>query len=132
MRWCSATDIMDAAVEAADRAVAAAWQIASGSEDARTPALANALSADPTLREKLDDVLRPFVTTIAAKLRDGDWDCIEEADAFDRFRQEMLGYDHDQMVQWYRDQLNDSDDHTQFAEYAEQLAHHMQEANRGR
>jgi hypothetical protein len=132
MGWCSATEIMDAALEGADRAVAAAWQMASGNEGARTPALANALQEDPSLREKLDEVLRPFVSTIAAKLRDGDWDCIEEANEFDRFRQEMLGYDHDQMVQWYRDRLNESDDHTQFAEYAERLAYHMQESNRGR
>jgi hypothetical protein len=126
MGWCSATDIMDAAVEAADRAVAAAWQIASGSEDARTPALANALNADPTLREKLDEVLRPFVASIAAKLRDGDWDCIEEADAFDRFRQEMLGYDDDRMIGWYREQIGEIDDPTAVREYSDALAKLME------
>jgi hypothetical protein len=108
MGWCSATEIMDAAVEAADRAVAAAWQTASGSDGARTPAFANALQADPSLREKLDEVVRPFVAAIASKLRDGDWDCIEEADAFDRFRQEMLGYDDLQMERWYRERIQDA------------------------
>lgn len=128
MGWCSATEIMDAAVEAADRAVAAAWQIASGNEGARTPALANALNADPALREKLDEVLRPFVASIAAKLRDGDWDCIEEADAFDRFRQEMLGKGDAQMIRWYRDQLKEQDDPALVREYSQALAQ-LLEAN---
>jgi hypothetical protein len=99
---------MDAAVEAADRAVTAAWQLASDNEHARTPAFANALQADPTLREKLDDVMRPFVAAIAEKLRDGDWDCIEEADAFDRFTQEMLGYDNRRMERWHRERIADA------------------------
>jgi hypothetical protein len=122
MGWCSATEIMDAAVEAADRAVAAAWQTASGSDGARTPAFANALQADPSLREKLDEVLRPFVAAIASKLRDGDWDCIEESDAFDRFRQEMLGYDDDRMINWYRERISESDDPTMVREYSTCLA----------
>lgn len=128
MGWCSATEIMDAAVEAADRAVAAAWQLASGNESVKTPALANALNADPTLREKLDEVLRPFVATIAAQLRDGDWDCIEEADAFDRFRQEMLGKGDTQMIRWYRDQLKEQDDPARVREYSQALAQ-LLEAN---
>lgn len=132
MGWCSATNIMDAAVEAATRMTAHAWQVASDNEDAKFPAFAQALRDRPELGDQLDDVLRPFVARIAEQLRDGDWDCIEESEYFDRFRQEMLGYDHDQMVQWYRDQLNESDDHERFAEYAERLAYHMQEANRGR
>lgn len=126
MGWCSATEIMDAAVEAADRAVAAAWQLASGSEDARTPALANALNADPTLREKLDEVMRPFVASIAAKLRDGDWDCIEEAYAFDRFRAEMLGLNDDQMIDWYRERISESDDPTAIREYSTRMAQIME------
>lgn len=117
MGWCSATEIMDAAVAAADCAVTAAWQIATGNEHARTPEFANALRADPMLRLKLDDVLRPFVTSIAAKLRDDDWDCVEEADAFDRFRQEMLGYDDARMVTWYREQLEDIEDPKVYVEY---------------
>jgi hypothetical protein len=122
MGWCSATEIMDAAVEAADRAVAAAWQIASGSENARTPAYANALQDRPSLREQLDEVVRPFVAAIASKLRDGDWDCIEEADAFYRFRQEMLGYDDNGMIDWYRERISESDDPTMVREYSTCLA----------
>lgn len=131
MGWCSATDIMDAAVEAADRAVAAAWQLASGNEDARTPVLANALSADPTLREKLDAVMRPFVASIAARLRDGDWDCIEEADAFDRFRQEMLGYDDQRMTEWYRDRLYEADDPETITQWAHALQQHADNITQG-
>lgn len=122
MGWCSATEIMDAAVEAADRAVAAAWQIASGSEDARTPALANALNADPNLREKLDEVIRPFVTKIATTLRAEDWNCVEESAAFDRFRQEMLGCSDAEMIDWYREKLHDTDDPTALREYSNALA----------
>lgn len=136
MGWCSATEIMDAAVEAADRAVAAAWQIATGAEGARTPMLANALRVRPELREKLDEVLRPFVASIAAKLRDGDWDCIEEADAFDRFRQEMLGYDHQQMTDWYRERLHEADDPETISMWADALQQHADKnpegATRGR
>lgn len=133
MGWCSATEIMDTAVEAADRAVTAAWQLASGNEGARTPAFANALQADPSLRAKLDDVMRPFVATIAAKLRDSDWDCIEEAGAFNRFRQEMLGYDHRQMAEWYRQQVVDGDTPAvQVREYSELMAHHLEESTSGR
>lgn len=122
MGWCSATDIMDAAVEAADRAVAAAWQIASGSEDARTPALANALNDMPSLRGKLDEVMRPFVASIATQLRSGDWDCIEEADAFDRFRKEMLGLDNSGMEAWYREKIHETDDPAAIREYSAALA----------
>jgi erythromycin esterase-like protein len=135
MGWCSATEIMDAAVEAADRAVAAAWQTASGSDGARTPAFANALQADPSLREKLDEVMRPFVAAIAAKLRAGDWDCIEEADAFDRFRAEMLGYNHEQMTDYYRERLYEADDPDSITRWAQALQQHAdktpEEASRG-
>lgn len=122
MGWCSATEIMDAALEGAERAVAAAWQMASGLDGARTPALANSIQADPTIREQLDEVLRPFVATIAERLRDGDWDCIEEANDFDRFRAEMLGYDDDQMIQWYRKRLAETDDPAAVREYSNALA----------
>jgi hypothetical protein len=134
MGWCSATEIMDAAVEAAERAVAAAWQLASGNEDARTPAYANALQADPSIREKVDEVLRPFVARIAEQLRDGDWDCIEESNYFERFRREMLGFDHRQMADWYRERLTEDYDPSpeQVREFADLMAHHLQESTSGR
>lgn len=99
MGWCSATEIMDAAVEGALRSITAAWQIASGNENAKTPAYANALQQRPELRTELDQVLRPFVRTIAAKLRDGDWDCIEESNYYDRFGPEMQGDTDDEFYQ---------------------------------
>jgi hypothetical protein len=125
MGWCSATEIMDAALNGATQMVAHAWQIASGLEDAKTPALVNAFQERPALRAELDDVLRPFVATIAAKLRDGDWDCIEESDYFDRFRQEMLGYSDDQMIDWYRKQISEQDDPDRLREYAAAVAELM-------
>lgn len=133
MGWCSATEIMDAAVEAADRAVTAAWQLASGNENARTPAFANALQADPSIREKVDEVLRPYVARIAEKLRDEDWGCIQDAAHFHRFRREMLGYDHRQMAEWYRERIVDGDTSSaQIREYSDLMAHHLEESNRGR
>lgn len=87
MGWCSATEIMDMAVSGAETAF---------------DTLLRAIQEDPgkgrataewDKQELLDAALRPFVATIAEKLRDSDWDCIDEADAFDRFPQEMLGYD---------------------------------------
>jgi hypothetical protein len=98
---------MDTAIEAAERGIAAAWQLASGNDGARTPAYANAMTEDPELRARMDDVLRPFVATIATKLREGDWDCIDESNYFDRFPMEMQG--------WTKD------------EYAEHLTEHIRE-----
>lgn len=84
MGWCSATLIMDAAVSAADAAVSAVLD-----------------DFDVELsRGKVDEVLRPFVRTIARKLHDGDWDCVDEADAFDRFPQEMHDFDDVEYERW--------------------------------
>lgn len=99
MGWCSATEIMDAAVEGALRTVTAAWQIASGQEHVKTPAFANALQRRPDLRATLDETLRPFVRKVADKLRDGDWDCIEESDYYERFGPEMLGLTDDEFYE---------------------------------
>lgn len=119
MGWCSATEIIDNALEAADRAVAAAWQIASGNEDARTPEFANALNADPTLRAKLDDILRPFVVEIATKLRDEDWDCEQDSDYFDRFPQELTGWTDTEYAEWLTEQI--ADDPLEAAKYTDRL-----------
>ena len=124
MGWCGATEIMDAAVEGALRSITHAWQIASGNEDARTPAYANALRDRPRLQETLDETLRPFVAQIATVLRQGDWDCIEESDYFERFRQEMLGLDHEEMTRWYRDRLYEADDTEEIAKWAHLLQEH--------
>lgn len=112
MGWCSATEIMDAAVGAAD-------------------ALLASMRPEPEVfnRQAVDEVLRPFVAAIAAALRDGDWDCIEEADAFDRFRQEMLGYDDERMADWYREQLAEIEDPKRLREYSEALATLLERIN---
>lgn len=108
MGWCSATSIMDAAISAADALVASVRK-----------------QTEPQVfdRDAVDEVLRPFVAAIAEGLRDGDWDCIEDARDFARFRQEMLGCDDGEMVAWYREKL--SNDHylsdIDAAEYATAL-----------
>jgi len=44
-----------------------------------------------SVQARMDEVLRPFVATLAEQLRDSDWDCIEESEFYDRFAQEMQG-----------------------------------------
>jgi len=88
MGWCSATEIMDTALEAAQEAVRAALA-ETGSP--KTPTVETV--------QAVDDALRPFVAKLAAKLRDDDWDCIEESQYFERFAQEMLGDDDEQYEQ---------------------------------
>lgn len=71
MGWCSATEIIDAAIVAADDVV----------RQLRGECLPGAF----------DDELRPFVRALADKLRDADWDCVEESDHYDRFGPELRG-----------------------------------------
>jgi len=115
MGWCSATDIMDAAVKGAEAAVRVVL------EEFAPP------GSDDAVQAKVDDVLRPFVVTIARKLRDGDWDCIEESDYFERFRQEMLGHDDQEHAAWIRENLGDAvryDENDQVAHWAALLKVH--------
>ena len=107
MGWCSATEIIDSAIEAAERYLAAGWQIASGQASVRTPAFANALNENPYLREELDEVLRPIVARIAEKLRDQDWDCIDESNYFDRFPMEMQGWTKQEYAEHLAEKIQD-------------------------
>lgn len=107
MGWCSATEIMDALVESVDKVA----------REMSGPA-----AGEPEITEAVDDLIRPIVARVAAALRDGDWDCIEESDYFDRFRQEMLGYDNDRMADWYREQLGETEDRERVREYSAALA----------
>lgn len=84
MGWCSATEIMDTALSAAEAVAVRATEMAAEVEEGTRGPDVNPLP-------ELDEVLRPFVITIAEKLRDGDWDCIEESEYYDRFAQEMHG-----------------------------------------
>jgi hypothetical protein len=89
---------MDRALAAAEKAVRAAIADVLGVDDA--PAF---LRDMPTV----DDALRPFVAELAAALRDGDWDCIEESNYFDRFPQEMLGHSDDEHKAWLLEKIAD-------------------------
>lgn len=124
MGWCSATKIMDAAVAAADEAVKATLQqvyqkaAVLERDDAGKPTVHTA-----TVLVDVDAVLSPFVAAIADKLRDGDWDCIEESDYFGRFPQEMLGHDDRRYQEYLHDKLRDTgpDEHN-FADLVHELA----------
>lgn len=82
MGWCSATDIMDAALGAAEAAVK---EVIDG--------YVHGDADSEAIQARTDDALRPLVATIAEKLRDGDWDCIDESEYYHRFAQEMQGED---------------------------------------
>lgn len=98
MGWCSGTDHMDVAMEAAeslfDRILERARQLGN-----------DAPESDWYDR---DELLRPFVAAVAEKLRDAGWDCIEESDYFDRFEQEMLGNDDREHARWLAEQYNEA------------------------
>lgn len=108
MGWCSATEIMDRALKTAEEAVLAgvAVVVGGGSPGAHEWLLAN----EP---EALDKALSPFVVELAAVLRDGDWDCIEESEYFDRFTQEMFGHTDDEHRAWLVEQIKDFADDDQ-------------------
>lgn len=115
MGWCSATDIMDAALAGAEAAVKAVM------EEFGPP------GSPEAVQSYLDDALRPFVAKVAKALRDGDWDCIEESDYFERFRQEMLGHDDQEHAAWIRENLGDAvryDENDQVAHWAALLKAH--------
>lgn len=111
MGWCSATEIMDTAIAAAEAVADAMLDIA-----AAPPAHTNAA---------MDEALRTFVAALAVTLRDGDWDCIEESDYFERFPQEMLGHSDDEHKAWLVENVKNAADYgevEQVQKWSAQLA----------
>ena len=104
---------MDTALHAAEVAVAAAISGAVEGLDNDGRNLSEQEKADfiaeITNSDELTRLLSPFVATIAEKLRDGDWDCIDESEYFDRFPQEMLGYDDQRYRTYLHEKLRDTD-----------------------
>lgn len=103
MGWCSATEIMDTALDAAEKAARAALAAHNNLEPDEV---------DPLLEEhraRLDEALRPFVASLAERLRADDWDCVDESRHFDRFRQEMLGHTDSEHRAWLAERVKDSD-----------------------
>lgn len=90
MGWCSATEIMDWAIKMADDAAA----------EVTRPA-----APDGDLRQQIDDKIRPLVAALACKLHNEDWDCEQDSAYFQRFPQEMLGYDDARFAEWVRNEL---------------------------
>lgn len=96
MGWCSATQIMDAALAGAEAAISAVLGVEVHQRNADGSICVSTNVGNPIpeeMQEKVDAALRPFVATIADMLRDGDWDCITESQYYDRFAQEMHGED---------------------------------------
>jgi len=98
--WCSATEIMDTALDAVEETLVRAYAL---------------LGVDPErvtldeVRPGLDEVLRPFVSTLAEKLRENDWDCADESRHFERFSQEMHGHTDSEHRAWLVEMVKDTD-----------------------
>lgn len=97
MGWGSAVDIIDLAIKAADDAAKQALRHCWPDVTAQT------LNAD--LQREVDDAIRPHVRQLATKLRDNDWDNIEDSDYFERFPREMYGYSDGEHERYLRDRL---------------------------
>lgn len=112
MGWCSATSIMDTTLKAAEEAIrsAGAYELSR--------------KTGPEADIEVDRLLSPFVAIVAGVLRDGDWDCIEESEYFDRFQQEMLGHGDGEHLAWLVEQIEDYADDgmvDQVADYSARL-----------
>lgn len=117
MGWCSATEIMDWAIQMADDAVAA---------------VLGATTEDGEVKSRIDDAIRPLVAALATKLHDEDWDCEQDSDHFDRFPQEMLGYDDHEYARWLGEQLQDQRDPARIRDIAARLERIAQAVPDGR
>ena len=106
MGWCSATEIMDWAIQMADDAV---------SEVIDEP-------VTDDMRKQIDDKVRRLVGALARKLHDEDWDCEQDSGYFWRFPQEMLGYDDREYAAWLGDLLQDETNPERVADIAARLA----------
>ncbi len=93
MGWCSATEIIDAVIDAADEVTKYLRMF----EDQHT--------CCPQIgRDDLDDKLRPIVARVAKKLREEDWDCQYDSPYLPRFPREMFGFDAQEYADWQEDQ----------------------------
>lgn len=119
MGWCSATEIIDAAIAGAEAAVKAVV------ETIGDPAGAQSFES------VVDDALRPFVRTVAAKLTADDWDCQQDSDYFARFPQEMLDLDNKQFVDWIVEQMDGAEGEA-LAAYSSMLTMALEARDNGR
>lgn len=121
MGWCSATSIMDTALKGAEAAVLAA--LMEGVEKGHgCCGPADEYAQRPEVRQAVDDALRPFVALLAGELRGEDWDCQEDSDYFERFPQEMMGWDDERYRQWLMTRLGDAQTRDEAAKWSLRLA----------
>lgn len=76
--WCSATEIFDTAIGMLVKVV----------KEFSGPA-----AGEPSIDAAVDDLIREDVKKFAKKLRDADWDCVDESEYYDRFTQEIHGFE---------------------------------------
>lgn len=123
MGWCSATQIMDTALGAAEKAVTEAFRLVGADPD---PASLEEIG------KKLDDVLRPFVAALARKLHAEDWDCEPDSVYFERFPQEMLEMDDSDFRGWLVEKVGDTDGDQHWADMLTAFNAKTKEQNNGR
>lgn len=116
MGWCSATEIMDWAIQMTDQAV----QVALGDEP------------DKETEERVDKAISYLVGALARKLHDEDWDCEQDSDFFWRFPQEMLGCDDREYAAWLGDLLQGETNPERVADIAARLAEVSEAVSGGR
>jgi hypothetical protein len=116
MGWCSATEIMDWAIQMTDLAV--------------EEALGDA--PDDETQARVEDRIRSRVACLARKLHDEDWDCEQDSDYFWRFPQEMLGYDDREYAAWLGDLLQGETNPERVADIAARLAEVSKAVSGGR
>jgi hypothetical protein len=131
MGWCSGTEIMDTALRAADHLAAAVWAIGYNAGAAGDEADFDEVLKNRQTRARLDDVLRPYVRQIARKLHEGDWDCVDEADEFDRFPQEMYDHDDTEHESWLRARMADAETSEEALAWSYRLKAHTDKMKAG-
>ena len=88
MGWCSATEILDSTVREVERQYKFLREL-----------------EVLVWKGSMDVLLRPLVASLAEQLREGDWDCEQESEYFDRFPQEILGHTDEEHLKWLREQV---------------------------
>lgn len=94
MGWCSATGIIDAAIDMADTIATHAVPLDLPPDRQRA------------IQVRVDRAMREQVRAIAKWLRDEDWDCIDESDHYNRFGPEMHGMTDQEYRAYMAEQLD--------------------------
>jgi hypothetical protein len=116
MGWCSATEIMDVAIAGAEATVKRVL------DDLGFP-------IEQMDQSHLDNHIRPMVAKLAEQLNEDDWDCHSESDYYERFPQEMRGWDNEQYMDHLTEELADEVRHEGVTDRYRQLVARIERHN---